>query len=134
MRAALDSTGDWRRRTSRPGQYAIDLVADDAAVGVLEPAGLGVLSEESGLRSDHHALLAVLACAGLILAPVYMLRFFQGAMYGERALPEAAETGDMAGAELALLSPLVVLMFVIGLAPNLLVRTMTTLGQPVPWH
>ena len=60
VRAALDSTGDWRRRTSRPGQYAIDLVADDAAVGVLEPAGLGVLSEESGLRSDHHALLAVL--------------------------------------------------------------------------
>src|SRR5207248_1268749 len=28
---------------------------------------------------------AVVACLGLILAPVYMLRLFQGAMYGDRA-------------------------------------------------
>ena len=60
VRTALDGTGDWRRRTERPGQYAIDLVADAAALAVLEPAGLGVLSEESGVRGDDRALLAVL--------------------------------------------------------------------------
>ncbi len=46
-----------RRRTScrrrpgdRPGQYRIDLVADDAALSVLRAAGVGILSEESGLE------------------------------------------------------------------------------------
>jgi NADH-quinone oxidoreductase subunit M len=76
---------------------------------------------------------AVLACVGLILAPVYMLRLFQGAMYGDR--PAGAEDArDLAGGELALVAPLVALMFVIGLAPNLLVRAITALGQPQPWH
>jgi NADH-quinone oxidoreductase subunit M len=76
---------------------------------------------------------AVLACVGLILAPVYMLRLFQGAMYGTR--PAGAEDArDLGGGELALLAPLVALMFVIGLDPNLLVRAITALGQPQPWH
>ncbi len=33
----------------RTGQYALDVVADDAALAVLHRAGVGVLSEESGL-------------------------------------------------------------------------------------
>jgi myo-inositol-1(or 4)-monophosphatase len=37
---------------TRPGQHKSDLVADAAALAVLVPAGVGVLSEESGL---HHA-------------------------------------------------------------------------------
>jgi NADH:ubiquinone oxidoreductase subunit 4 (subunit M) len=62
-----------------------------------------------------------------------MLRLFQGAMYGSR--PAGAETArDVGGGELALLAPLVALMFVIGLDPNLLVRAITALGQPQPWH
>jgi fructose-1,6-bisphosphatase/inositol monophosphatase family enzyme len=32
----------------RDGQYALDLVADEAALGVLRRAGVGILSEESG--------------------------------------------------------------------------------------
>lgn len=43
----------------RPGQYALDLVADDAALAVLDEAGLGVLSEESGLHRPGSALVAV---------------------------------------------------------------------------
>lgn len=39
---------DRRARTERRGQYAIDLVADEAALGVLGPLGLPILSEESG--------------------------------------------------------------------------------------
>lgn len=47
---ALSTLGsDERRRPgNRPGQYHLDLVADDAACGVLHAAGLEVLSEESG--------------------------------------------------------------------------------------
>jgi NADH-quinone oxidoreductase subunit M len=79
-------------------------------------------------------LLAILACAGLILAPVYMLRLFQGAMYGERVVPAEGARYDVGGGEVALLAPLVALMFLIGLDPNLVVRAITALGQPAPWR
>jgi NADH-quinone oxidoreductase subunit M len=79
-------------------------------------------------------VLAILGCIGLILAPVYMLRLFQGAMYGERVLPVERASRDIAGAEVALVAPLVALMFVLGLYPNLVVRAISALGQPAPWR
>jgi fructose-1,6-bisphosphatase/inositol monophosphatase family enzyme len=42
---------DWGVAGNRPGQYAVDLVADAAALSVLHAAGFSVLSEESG-RTD----------------------------------------------------------------------------------
>ncbi len=60
VRKALDELDDWRPTTERAGQYALDLVADDAAVDVLVGAGFGVLSEESGVQHDDRPLLAVL--------------------------------------------------------------------------
>jgi myo-inositol-1(or 4)-monophosphatase len=60
VRAALDDLGDWGPAGTRPGQYHSDLVADAAAVGALEGAGLGVLSEESGLHRPERPLLVVL--------------------------------------------------------------------------
>ncbi|MHB8594894.1 MAG: inositol monophosphatase family protein [Acidimicrobiales bacterium] len=56
---ALEDVVDWRPAGERPGQYAIDLVADRAALAVLEEAGLGVLSEESGLHRAGSPLVAV---------------------------------------------------------------------------
>ncbi len=41
---------DWGALGSRDGQYQLDLVADQAAVSVLTAAGLGVVSEESGVH------------------------------------------------------------------------------------
>lgn len=78
--------------------------------------------------------LAVAGCIGLLLAPVYMLRLFQGAMYSEaRGAPdhpaEAVARRDIARRELALLAPLVALMFVLGLYPYLVVHLMPALGQ-----
>lgn len=49
---ALEGLHDWGPAGTREGQYLSDVVADQAAVGVLVEAGLGVLSEETGL---HHA-------------------------------------------------------------------------------
>lgn len=57
---ALEQLGDWGPAGTRPGQYRSDLVADEAALGVLRGAGLGVLSEESGIHDGDAPLLAVL--------------------------------------------------------------------------
>ena len=51
--------GDRRGRTDRAGQYAIDLVADAAALGVLSRAPVKVLSEESGWSGPPEAELTV---------------------------------------------------------------------------
>jgi myo-inositol-1(or 4)-monophosphatase len=57
--AALAPVGDWAPAGRRPGQYAIDLVADDAALAVLDRPGVGVLSEESGLHRPGSPVMAV---------------------------------------------------------------------------
>jgi NADH-quinone oxidoreductase subunit M len=92
-------------------------------------------------------VLTVVACIGLVLAPLYMLRLFQGAMYAPptgdlahghegHAEPVAPAAIDLRTNELALLAPLVALMFVIGLYPFLLTRVMSgaTLGIGLPWQ
>jgi fructose-1,6-bisphosphatase/inositol monophosphatase family enzyme len=60
IRAALDLLDDWGLAGTRPGQYHADLAADGAAIGILEEAGLGVLSEETGLHGADRELLAVI--------------------------------------------------------------------------
>lgn len=51
VRQRLDELGDWGLAGTREGQYRSDLAADGVAVGILDDAGLGVFSEESG---HHH--------------------------------------------------------------------------------
>ncbi|HUZ09714.1 MAG TPA: inositol monophosphatase family protein [Acidimicrobiales bacterium] len=60
VKLALNELKDWGPAGTRPGQYRLDLAADEAAVGVLRRAGLAVLSEESGLSGGPARLLAVL--------------------------------------------------------------------------
>jgi len=50
---------DRRARTDRPGQYALDLVADDAIVPLLVNADLAVVSEESGRHDVAGATVTV---------------------------------------------------------------------------
>jgi len=50
---------DRRARTERPGQYAIDLLADAAALGVLHDLPIAVVSEESGISGDRSAPIVV---------------------------------------------------------------------------
>jgi myo-inositol-1(or 4)-monophosphatase len=61
VRTALEGVdpADRRRSGSRPGQYAFDLVTDEALRTVLHGAGLGVLSEESGRTGPESDLLVV---------------------------------------------------------------------------
>jgi fructose-1,6-bisphosphatase/inositol monophosphatase family enzyme len=48
-----------RDRTDRPGQYALDLVADEAALRVLHQAPVRVVSEESGVTGRLDAPITV---------------------------------------------------------------------------
>ncbi|MEA3184579.1 MAG: monophosphatase [Ilumatobacteraceae bacterium] len=58
--AAMRSVTDWGPSGSREGQYALDVIADDAALAVLHRAGVGVLSEESGFdRRDGGEVVVI---------------------------------------------------------------------------
>jgi NADH-quinone oxidoreductase subunit M len=72
-------------------------------------------------------VLAVIGAIGLVLAPVYMLRLFQGTMQGLPAGP--VPKSDIYAGQLVLVAPLVALMFALGLDPNVLTNLMTSLGQ-----
>lgn len=48
-----------RSRTPRPGQYALDLVADEVALRLLHDEGYAVLSEESGFSGPSDAPVTV---------------------------------------------------------------------------
>jgi fructose-1,6-bisphosphatase/inositol monophosphatase family enzyme len=57
--SALGDVTDWGPSGRRAGQYAADLTADGAALDVLGRAGVGVLSEESGLTAGTGDLVVV---------------------------------------------------------------------------
>jgi NADH-quinone oxidoreductase subunit M len=76
---------------------------------------------------QREPVLAVFGAIGLVLAPVYMLRLFQGIMQGPPAGPVARS--DIYVGQLTLLAPLVAIMFAIGLYPNVLTNLMTSVGQ-----
>ncbi|MGA3148084.1 MAG: inositol monophosphatase family protein [Acidimicrobiales bacterium] len=57
---ALGGLSDWGLAGTRDSQYRSDLVADAAAAAVLEGAGLGVMSEESGPRHLDRPLVVVI--------------------------------------------------------------------------
>ena len=56
---ALAVTPDWGEAGTRPGQHHSDLAADEAARSVLDAAGYGVLSEESGRHHPERSITVV---------------------------------------------------------------------------
>jgi fructose-1,6-bisphosphatase/inositol monophosphatase family enzyme len=60
VRGALDEIEDFKPLGEIPGQYALDLVADAAALQVLDLPWLGVLSEESGRHRPEASFTAVI--------------------------------------------------------------------------
>jgi fructose-1,6-bisphosphatase/inositol monophosphatase family enzyme len=57
--AALAEELDWSVSGGHPGQHVADVVVDDAVRSVLDPAPVGVLSEESGLDQGSHAVVVI---------------------------------------------------------------------------
>jgi NADH-quinone oxidoreductase subunit M len=76
---------------------------------------------------ERAPVLAIVGAVGLILAPVYMLRLFQGVMQGPPAGP--MPRSDIYAGQLSLITPLILIMFAIGLDPAVLTNLMTSLGQ-----
>lgn len=59
-RHAVGRPDVWRLPGDRPGQYLLDLVADEAALAVLHREGVGVLSEESGFDDRGNGMTVVI--------------------------------------------------------------------------
>ena len=55
----LRGLADWGPAGTRPGQYRSDLVADAAALEVIDAAGFGAFSEESGVHHGERSVLVV---------------------------------------------------------------------------
>jgi len=61
IRTVLDGLDDWGLAgTAKASQYFSDLAADEAALAILDRAGFGVFSEESGLTNPEREILVVL--------------------------------------------------------------------------
>ncbi|MBW3556900.1 MAG: hypothetical protein KY454_08180 [Actinobacteria bacterium] len=61
IREVLDGLEDWGLAgTEKATQYYTDLAADEVALKILDEAGFGVLSEESGLHHEDRDILVVL--------------------------------------------------------------------------
>jgi NADH-quinone oxidoreductase subunit M len=73
---------------------------------------------------ETHRTAAVFAALGIILGAVYMLWMYQRVMYGELTHEANRRLPDMSGREVALMIPIVVLMFWIGFYPNTFLRKM----------
>jgi NADH-quinone oxidoreductase subunit M len=65
---------------------------------------------------------AVLAALGIILGAVYMLWMYQRMMFGEITQAENRTLTDLTGREIALMVPILILMFWIGIYPNTFLR------------
>ncbi|MGO8871810.1 MAG: inositol monophosphatase family protein [Acidimicrobiales bacterium] len=57
--SALSSLADWGPAGTRAGQYRCDLAADAAVLAVLDDAGMGVMSEESGMHHPERPVVVV---------------------------------------------------------------------------
>lgn len=59
VRRTLDELGDWGLAGTRSGQYRSDLAADEACLTVLDAAGVGWLSEESGVAHGDREVVVI---------------------------------------------------------------------------
>jgi NADH-quinone oxidoreductase subunit M len=66
--------------------------------------------------------LAAIASTGVIWSAVYMLWMFQRVMYGPVDRPATRRLRDIAGPELGLLVPFIVLIFLLGVFPSFVLR------------
>ncbi|HIA02176.1 MAG TPA: NADH-quinone oxidoreductase subunit M [Myxococcales bacterium] len=69
-------------------------------------------------------VFAVLATMGVIFAAVYMLSMYRRVMFGPITHEENKKVADLSGREIGYLTPLVILIFLIGLWPNIFLDKM----------
>jgi NADH-quinone oxidoreductase subunit M len=82
-----------------------------------------------GAFESHLRWFAVFATSGVILAAVYMLWMFQRVMFGELKNPANQKLKDLSGREIALMLPLLVFVFWIGIYPSTFTSKMSPAVQ-----
>ena len=120
-REIADFGGLWK---PMPVFAAFFLVAMFSSIGL--PGLNGFVGEFLILLGtfEAHRIFAIFAAIGIILGAVYMLWMYQRVMYGEITNDANRHLKDMNGREIALMIPIVVLMFWIGIYPNTFLRKM----------
>src|SRR5439155_2410659 len=63
---------------------------------------------------------AAIACLGLLATALFLLTFWQRVFHGPRRGAASSEFGDLHGIEYAPLVPLIIPMFVLGFAPQII--------------
>jgi NADH-quinone oxidoreductase subunit M len=126
----INSYGGLAAKLPRVATYFV--IASLAMIGL--PMLSGFVGEFIILSSTFAGVSrpwAVAAAVGVILSAAYMLSLVQRIFYGpESALTASKPSTDLRFGELAILTPLVVLMLVMGLAPSLWLNTIRTGVHP----
>lgn len=130
--SVINSYGGLAAKLPRTTSYFV--IATLAMIGL--PMLSGFIGEFIILSSTFATVSrpwAVAAAVAVILGAVYMLWLVQRLFYGpESPLAQSKPASDLRFGELAILTPLVILMLVMGLAPSLWLNTIRTGVHPPP--
>jgi NADH-quinone oxidoreductase subunit M len=124
-RSIAELGGLW---TSMPMFSAIFLVVALASIGL--PGTNGFVGEWLSLLGafQHNMLAGALAAFGVVLGAAYMLWLVQRVFFGPVA-PSCAALPDLTARELAILVPIVVIIFWIGVHPVTFLEPVQATGQ-----
>jgi NADH-quinone oxidoreductase subunit M len=102
----------------------IFMIVTFSSVGL--PGTNGFVGEFLVLIGSYQSLkwYTIVATSGVILSAVYMLWMFQRVMFGELTNPKNKELKDLNAREIAVMAPLILMIFVLGLYPKPLLDTM----------
>jgi NADH-quinone oxidoreductase subunit M len=125
----IGSYGGLAARLPRTATYFV--IATLAMIGL--PLLSGFIGEFTILSSTFVGVSrgwAVAAAVGVILGAAYMLSLVQRLFYGSESALAAKPSADLRFGDLAVLTPLVVLMLVMGVSPSLWFNTIQTGVHP----
>jgi len=102
----------------------IFMIVTFSSIGL--PGTNGFVGEFLVLVGSYQSLkwYTIIATSGVILSAVYMLWMFQRVMFGELTNPKNKELNDLNAREIAIMVPLVLMIFVMGLYPKPFLDTM----------
>jgi NADH-quinone oxidoreductase subunit M len=129
--STISSYGGLAAKLPRAASYFV--IASLAMIGL--PMLSGFIGEFIILSSTFAGVSrpwAVAATLGVILGAAYMLWLVQRLFYGPESTLAAKPPNDLGFGDLSVLTPLVVLMLVMGLAPNLWLNSIQTGIHPPP--
>jgi NADH-quinone oxidoreductase subunit M len=87
-----------------------------------------------GFEAPANRIMTAIGATGVILGAAYMLWMFQRVFQGPLDNPENQRLTDMTRREFAVVAPLVVLMFVLGIFPNLFLRQFDQSTRAIAAH